>query len=56
MLGPGMILAGTPFSAGYSMNAVRRAPDRGFAVGALASSMLQFLGLVVLLVVAVYVT
>jgi hypothetical protein len=49
MLGPSIILLGTPIAFGVSVAAVRRATDRVFAIIALALSGLELLGLLALL-------
>ena len=49
MLGPSVVLAGTPLAFGTSVVAFGRARDRGFALVALALSGLELAGLLALL-------
>ena len=49
MLGPSMIFVGTPVALVASLATVRRAPDRPFAIIALALSALESIGLIALL-------
>ena len=49
MLGPSAVLLGIPLAIGAAVGAVRTAPDRVFAVAALVVSVLEALGIAVLL-------
>lgn len=48
MLGPSVIFLGTPVALVTSIAAVRRAPDRVFAIIALGLSALESMGLIAL--------
>jgi hypothetical protein len=48
MLGPGMILIGSPLAFGYSLHARTSAPDRGFAYAALGLSAVELLAFLLL--------
>jgi hypothetical protein len=50
MLGPSVILIGTPFSFGYSLFARALAPDRGFAYTAFGLSIFELVALLGLLI------
>jgi hypothetical protein len=47
-------MTGAPFALGYSIQAFRRAIDRGFAVAALAISIVEVGGLGLLVLVNVF--
>jgi len=43
VLGPGIICASVPVTLGYSIHAVRRSPDKWWAIAALAGGLLMSL-------------
>jgi hypothetical protein len=49
VLGPSVVFVGTPVALVASLGTVFRAPDRPFAVAALALSVLESIGLIALL-------
>jgi len=50
MLGPGMVVVGLVAALWGSVQALRFAPDRGFAIAALCVGMLELLAVLTLLV------
>ena len=53
MLGQSVVIIGLPAVVGASFGALRAAPDRAFALAAVAISLLEALGLVVFLALTV---
>ena len=54
MLGPSILFAGPPFSAGYAFHACRRAHGKFVAGAGLVVAILELIALAVLFAVAVY--